>query len=98
MALEQRSAGSIVDVEFVNFHNHLVSILTHSVFGLLNGFFKEVLVPIERELVHGIDLGEVIQDEEEHSCSLSAASETFTGIVDSLHVGFGVFEFSLHAV
>jgi len=99
MAFEERSASLVVDVELVDLNDHFVTVGVLRVsLALVNRLLEEFLVPIEGELVHGVDHGQVVQDEEEDGGSSAGGSQNFTGVIDSLHVLLGVFELSLDAV
>jgi len=64
MALEKRLASSVVDSQFVYFHNGFLAVLTNCLFRNSDRFFKQFFVPTEGELVHRVDLAQVTQNEE----------------------------------
>jgi len=64
MPLEERSASLFVDLQGVPLGDALDSILEHLVSTLFDGFHEKSLVPVKTELVHWVDLVQVIQHEE----------------------------------
>lgn len=49
---------------------------------LLNGFEEQVDEPVERVLVHGVDIGQVCDGEEQHGGPLGHAFVRLAGLVD----------------
>lgn len=98
MSLEQRSANSGIDefgVMSVDSIYSLFATLSRSNVvrsGVSDRLGEQFFVPIEGELIHVIDLVEIIQDEEQNSCLLTARSVLVTSLINLLHGNLGTLK------
>ena len=65
MLLEEGSAGCLVYLESVVLRDTLDSILEHLLSALLDRSHEQGFVPLKTELIHWVDLVQVIQHEEQ---------------------------------
>lgn len=94
--LEERSAGALVNIQSVNLANGFHSVL-HSklLFADVNVPLEKTFVPVKRELVHGINLVQVVEHEEKNCRHLSTLTEGLTSLVNALHCALGLLQFLL---
>lgn len=64
MFFKKRSASLFVNLKGVVLDNALHSIRTNLILTSLDGVHKEGFVPVQTELIHDIDLVEIIENEE----------------------------------
>lgn len=96
--LKERSAGLDVDIAFVSLADLYHPVLLALVLGVLDGLGEELLVPLETELVHWVDLAQLVQYKEQSCSHLSAWLECRSGVVDSLHGKFRLVQNDLDFV
>lgn len=86
MAFEQSSAGLLVEVKGVGGDNSLEWIRASvALLGIFNRFQEKGLVPLEGELIHGIDHVHIEKHEVKGGGLLSDGSEVLTRVVNLLH-------------
>jgi hypothetical protein len=96
---EQGSASLLVHLELVVLDDLLDSFSSnHVLFTLFDIFNEQGFVPVETELVHGIDFVQIIQHEEQNGSLFAALSVDFTSVIDFLHHDLGSFQRSLDLV
>jgi hypothetical protein len=84
--LEERPASQFVDLDGVVPGDALVPIREHVLLArLFDGFLEEGFVPVKTELVHWVNLDEVVQHEEENTRNSSALSELLTSVINLTH-------------
>jgi hypothetical protein len=64
MLFEKRSTSLFVNLKGVELDNALHSIRTHLILTQFDRVHKEGFVPVQTELIHGVDLVEIIENEE----------------------------------
>jgi len=85
MFLEEGSACLFVDLKGMELDDALHSVRTHLILTQLDGVHKEGLVPVQTELIHDVDLVEIIENEEENGSLFSTCSVKLSGIINLLH-------------
>ena len=66
--------------------NDVLNAITIAVFfAFLNGVLEQSLVPLKGELIHRINLVEVVEDEEKDGGDSFAHSVSFSGLINSFH-------------
>jgi hypothetical protein len=90
--LEERSARDLVHLLLVVLHDARDSVLEHELFATLDGIVEEGFVPVKTELIHWINLVEVIQYEVQNGSLLATSSVGFSGVINLLQDDFSLFQ------
>lgn len=98
MFLEERSACLFVNLQGVELDDTLHSIRTHLILTQLDGVHKEGFVPVQTELIHGIDLVEIIKNEEKNGGLFTTCSVKLSGIINLLHGDLSLLKLLLDVI
>ena len=98
MLLEERHARLSVDLLLVVLDDSRDPVCEHQLLALSDGVFEQLLVPVETELVHRIDLVQVIEDEVEDGGLSAAVSEDFTSVINFLEDDLGLLKSLLNLI
>lgn len=74
-----------VNLKGVELDDALHSVRSHLLLTQLDGVHEEGFVPVQTELIHNVDLIEIIENEEKNGSLLSACSVKLSGVINLLH-------------
>lgn len=93
MLFEEGSACLLVNLKLMVLDDLLDSLSTkHVLLTFLNVSNEQSFVPVKTELVHGVNLTQIIENEEENGSLLTALSVDFSSVINLLHHDLGCFK------
>ena len=87
MTLKQRAASEAVHINDVALYYSVdfFVLLAWIILRICNGHFEDISVPLKRELVHGVDLVQVKQDEEKTGSHAATRPELISCFIYFFH-------------